>query len=153
MCQPDDMVTYLFHPFEDDLTQRFQDDFQPPYSFLYRHQVVARPKKSEVHTTKHKCFHVETLRRDFQTKKRCFTSPTEEFFSEVVPFPVSSCLGNHRVFFGSLILSQPSGSSDLLSEYEDESSSMYSSPFQRWIDQSCVYTFRHDDRVDAFSFQ
>jgi hypothetical protein len=49
-----------------------------------------------------------------------FPESTEEFFSKVVPYPVSSCLGNHRVFFGSLVLSQPSGSSDLLSEDEDE---------------------------------
>jgi hypothetical protein len=47
-----DMITYLFHPFEDDLTQRFQDDFQPPYSDFDRHQVVACPKQSKVHTTK-----------------------------------------------------------------------------------------------------
>jgi hypothetical protein len=26
------MIIDLFHPFEDDMTQRFQDDFQPPYS-------------------------------------------------------------------------------------------------------------------------
>jgi hypothetical protein len=52
MCQPNDMVTDLFHPFEDDLTQRFQDDFQPPYSDFDRHQVMACPNKSEVHTTK-----------------------------------------------------------------------------------------------------
>jgi hypothetical protein len=142
MFQPNDMITYLFHPFEDDLTQCFQDDFQPPYSYFDRHQVVAHPKKSKVHTTKQKYFHVETLGRDLQKKKRHFLSPTEEFFSKVVPYPVSSCLGNHRVFFGSLVLSQPSGSSDLLSEYEDKSSSMYSIPIQRWIDQSCGYTFQ-----------
>jgi hypothetical protein len=59
-----------------------------------------------------KYFHVETLGRDLQTKKRRFPSPKEEFFSKVVPYPISSCLGNHRVFLGSLVLSQPSGSSD-----------------------------------------
>ena len=41
MCQPDDMVTDMFHPFENDLTQCFQDDFQPPYSDFDRHRVVA----------------------------------------------------------------------------------------------------------------
>jgi hypothetical protein len=37
MCQSDDMVTYLFHPFEGDLTQCYQDDFQPPCSDFDRH--------------------------------------------------------------------------------------------------------------------
>jgi hypothetical protein len=120
MCQPDDMVTDLFHPFEDDLMQRFQDDFQPPYSDFDRHQVVAHPKQSEVHTTKHKYFHVETLGRDLQTKKRRFLSTTNKFFYKAVPYPVSSYLENHRVFFGSLVLSQPSRSNDLLSEDDDE---------------------------------
>jgi hypothetical protein len=92
------------------------------------------------------------LGRDVQKKKRHFLSPTEEFFSKVVPYPVSSCLGNHKVFFGSLVLSQPLRSSDLLSEDEDEFSSMYSIPLQRWIDQSCGYTFKKDDRADGFSF-
>jgi hypothetical protein len=36
---------------------------------------------------------------------------------------------------------------------EDEPSSTYSSPLQRWIDQSCGYTFRQDDQADGFSFQ
>jgi hypothetical protein len=128
-----DMITYLFHPFEDDLMQRFRDDFQPPYSDFDRHQVVAYPKRSKVHTTKHKYFHVETLGRDLQTKKRHLLSLTEEFSSKDVPYPVSSCLGNHRVFFGSLVLSQPLGSSDILSEDEYEPSS---SPLQRWIDRA-----------------
>jgi hypothetical protein len=148
MCQPDDMVTNLFHPFEDGLTQRFQDDFQPPYSDFDRHQVMARPNQSEVHTTKHKYFHVETLGKDLQTKKIRFLSLTKDFFSKVVPYPVSFCLGNHRVFFGYLVLSQPSGSSDILSEYEDEPSSMYNSPLQRWIEQSCGYTFKQDEQCN-----
>jgi hypothetical protein len=70
-----------------------------------------------------------------------------------VPYPVSSCLGNHRVFFGSLVLSQPSGSSDILSEDDDEPSS---SPLQRWIDRACGYACRRefqDDRDCGFSFQ
>jgi hypothetical protein len=46
------MIIDLFHPFEDDLTQHFQDDFQPPYSDFDRHQVVAYPKQPKVHTTK-----------------------------------------------------------------------------------------------------
>jgi hypothetical protein len=118
MCQTDDMVIDLFHPFEGNLTQCFQDDFQPPYSDFDRHQIVAHPKKSKFHITKRKYFHVETLGRDLQTNKRRFLSLTEAFFPKAMPYPVSSCLGIHRVFFGSLVLSHPSGSSDLLSEYE-----------------------------------
>jgi hypothetical protein len=114
---------------------------------------MACPKQSKFHTTKRQYFHVDTLVRDLQTKKRCLLSPTEEFFSKDVPYPIYSCLGNHRVFFGSLVLSQPSGRDDLLSEDEDELSSMYSIPLQRWIDQSHGYTFRQDDRDDGFSFQ
>jgi hypothetical protein len=153
MCQPDDMVTYLFHPFEDDLMQHFQDAFQPPYSDFDRHQVVAHPKKSKVHTTKQNYFHIETFSRDFHTKKRHFLSLTMEFFSKAMPYSISSYLENHRVFFGSIVLSHPSGSSDNLSEDEYELSSMYNIPLQRWIDQYFGYTFRKDDWADGFSFQ
>jgi hypothetical protein len=71
----DDMVTYLFHPFEDDLSQHFQgdfqsslgscdadpfgdadlfyEDFQPPSSsILDEHQDVAIPEESKAHSTK-----------------------------------------------------------------------------------------------------
>jgi hypothetical protein len=94
----DDMVTDLFIPFKDDLSQHTQSDlqssldtypfedadlfyeeFQPLCSDFDRHQVVANPKQSEVHTTKRKYFHVEILGRDLQTKKRRFLSPREEF--------------------------------------------------------------------------
>jgi hypothetical protein len=108
-----DMLIGLFHPFKDDLTQCFQDDFQPSCSDFDRHQVVACPKQSKVHTTKQKYFHVET-------KNKRFLSPMVEFSSNVVPYPVSSCLGSHRVFFGSLVLPQPSGRNDILSEDENE---------------------------------
>jgi hypothetical protein len=65
MCQLDDMVIDLFHPFEDDPTQHFRDDFRPSlvscdadlfcedfrpsYSDFDRHQVLANPKQSKVH--------------------------------------------------------------------------------------------------------
>jgi hypothetical protein len=148
-----DIITNLFHPFEDNLMQRFQDNFQPSCSNFDRHQVVACPKQSKVHSTKRKYFHVETLGKDLQTKKRRFLSLTEEFFSKVVPYPISPFLGNRRVFFGSLILSHPSGSNDLLSEDEDEPSSI---PLQRWINQACGYACKQelqDDRDYGFSFQ
>jgi hypothetical protein len=34
--------------------------------------------------------------------------------------------------------------------HEDEPSSTYDSPVQRWIDQACGYTFRMDDQADGF---
>jgi hypothetical protein len=70
MCQPDaDMVTDLFHPFDDDLMQHFHDDFQWPSHVSYdaylfcedfqpscldfdRHQVMASSGHSKVHTKK-----------------------------------------------------------------------------------------------------
>ena len=79
------MVTDMFRPFEDDLSQHTQSDlqssldtyafedadliyeeFQPLCSYFDRHQVMANPKQSKVCTTKWKHFHVETLGRDLQ---------------------------------------------------------------------------------------
>jgi hypothetical protein len=52
------------------------------------------------------------------------------FFSglEVVPYLISSSLGNHQIFLGSLISSHPSGSDDVSSEDEDDSSSIHGIP-------------------------
>jgi hypothetical protein len=36
---------------------------------------------------------------------------------------------------------------------EDDPSSTYDSPLQRWIDQACGYTFRQHDQANDFSFQ
>jgi hypothetical protein len=69
-----------------------------------------------------------------------------------MPCPVSSCLENHRVFFGYLVHSQPLGRNDLLSEDEDEPSSIL---LQRWIDRACGYACKQefqDDRYCGFSF-
>jgi hypothetical protein len=46
----------------------------------------------------------------------------KEFFSrpKVIPYLISSSLGNHQAFLGSLISSQHLGSGDILSEDEDE---------------------------------
>jgi hypothetical protein len=80
------MVTDLFHPFEDNLSQYAHDDSQPSlescdeYPFgdpglfyedsqpplcsdFDRHQVVASPEQSEAHATKRKYFHIETFGR------------------------------------------------------------------------------------------
>jgi hypothetical protein len=60
---------------------------------------------------------------------------------------------NHRVFLGSLVLSHPLGSSDLISEDEYEPLSIYGIPLQIWISKACVYTFKRDDQADGFSLQ
>jgi hypothetical protein len=57
--------------------------------------------------------------------------------AEVVSYHVSSSMGNHKVFLGSLIFSQPLGSSNILREYEDELLSIRGSLIQRWIDRAC----------------
>jgi hypothetical protein len=158
----DDMVTNLFTTFEDNLSHHtqcdfqssldaypfedadfFNEDFQPLCSDFDRHQVVASPKQSEVSTTKQKYFHVQILGEYLQTKKRRFLRPREEFFyrREFVLHPISPCMGNQQVSLGFLSLSQPSGSSVFLSEDEEELSSTYGSPLQKWIDQACGYTF------------
>jgi hypothetical protein len=56
----------------------------------------------------------------------------EEFFSKAMPYPISSCLANHRVLLGSLFLSHPSRRSDFLSEDEEKLSSIYGIPLHRW---------------------
>jgi hypothetical protein len=45
----------------------------------------------------------------------------EDFFSryKVVPYPISSCLENNQVFLRSIISSQHSGSSEILSKDEE----------------------------------
>jgi hypothetical protein len=58
-----------------------------------------------------------------------------------VPYLISSPLGNHGVFFGSIISSQLSRSSGFLSKGEDEASSICDSPIQRWIDHACGSPF------------
>jgi hypothetical protein len=61
---------------------------------------------------------------------------------EGIPYLISSSLGNHQAFLGSLISSQHLGSGDILSEDEDESSSIHGIPLQRWIDRACGYSFK-----------
>jgi hypothetical protein len=156
----DDMVTDLFHPFEDDLSQHtqsdlqssfgtypfedadlFYEDFQPLCSDFEEYQDMATSEQSEVHSSKQKYFHLGYFHGDSQGKRQCFSTP------ETVPYLLPSSPRDHAVFFRSLISSQSSTSSESLCMDEDEPSSTYSSPLQRWIDQSCGYTFRQDDRA------
>jgi hypothetical protein len=122
-------------------------------SYFDKHKVIANPKQFEIHTTKKKLFHVETLGRGLQTKKRHSLSLTKSFLSEVMPYPISSCLGNHRFFLGYLVLSHPSRSRDFISEDEDDPSYIYGFPLHIWFDKTCGYTFRKDDQADGLSFQ
>jgi hypothetical protein len=108
---------------------------------------MATSEQSEVHSSKRKYFHLGDFHGDSQGKRQCFSTP------ETVPYLLPSSPRDHAVFFRSLISSQSSTSSESLCIDEDEPSSTYSSPLQRWIDQSCGYTFRQDDRADGFSFQ
>ena len=86
--QPDDdMLTNLFYPFEDDLSQYTHDYFQSSFKscdaypfgdsvFFYEefkppscsdsngHQVMAHPEYSKAHTTKSIFFHIGVLGRD-----------------------------------------------------------------------------------------
>jgi hypothetical protein len=78
-------------------------------------------------------------------KKHVLDVGKESFLGpEVIPYHVSSSLGNHKVFLGSLIFSHPSGSSNILREYEDKLSSIRGSPIQRWIHQDCVHSLQQD---------
>jgi hypothetical protein len=59
-----------------------------------------------------------------------------------MPYLISSSLGNHQIFLGSLISSHPSWSSDVSSEDEYKLSCIHGSPLQIWIDQACGYSFQ-----------
>jgi hypothetical protein len=155
------MVTDLFHPFKDDLSQHFRGDFQsslgscdadpfgdadlfyedfhpPSSSILDEHQDMAIPEESKAHSTKRKYLHLGDFYKDSQMKRQRFSFSRPE----PVPYLISSSQGNPRVFLGSLIYSQSSGSNDHANEDEDEPSFTYGIPFQRWIDRSCGYPFR-----------
>jgi hypothetical protein len=138
------MVTDLFRPFVDDLSQHTQGDLQSSfgscdtYPFgdtdlfyenfqplstpdLDEYEYMAITKQSKTHTTEQQCFQLGALRKDLQMKKQHILDVAKESLGpEVVPYLVSSSLGNHKVSLGSLIFSQPLGSSDILSEDEDD---------------------------------
>jgi hypothetical protein len=77
-------------------------------------------------------------------KRPCFSFSRPE----VVPNYIYSSPGSHGVFFRSLISSQSSISNGPLCVIEDDSSSIYDSPFQRWVDRACGYHFRKDSLDD-----
>jgi hypothetical protein len=59
---------------------------------------------------------------------------------EVVPYHVSSSMGNHKVFLGFIIFLHPLGSSYILKEDEEEMSSIHGISIHRWIDQACGHS-------------
>jgi hypothetical protein len=125
------------YPFED--AYLFYEDFQPLCLDFEEYQDVAISGKSEVHYSKQKYFHLGDFHGGSQGKRLCFSTP------DMVPYILPSSTKDHAVFFRSLISSQSSKNNESLCVDEDEPSSTYNSPLQRWIDQSCGYTFRRDD--------
>jgi hypothetical protein len=143
----DDMVANLFRPFEDDLSHHTQSDprssfgtypFEDAYLFYEEFQLlcldfeeyheIATSEQSESHSSKRKYFHLGDFHGDSQGKRNCFST------LEIVPYLLSSSPRDHVILFRSLISSQPSTSNESLCADEDEPSSTYSSPLQRWID-------------------
>jgi hypothetical protein len=123
----------------------FDEDSQPSScSNFDGHEDLASPNKLEIHTTEKQYFLLGPFCRDLQMKKKHVLSVDKYSFSkpEVFPYLISPSPGNHRFFLGSLISSQISRSSGILSEDEDESSSICSIPIQRWMDQACGYSFQ-----------
>jgi hypothetical protein len=142
----DDMSIDWSHPSKDDLSQYNHDDFQsylgncdaypfgnsnllydeylqpPSCSNFNGHKVVANPEKSETHTTEKQFFILGIFQGFADEEATCFECGKYYFsIPELVPFLISPSLGNHRIFLGSLISSQPSRSRGILSEDEEES--------------------------------
>jgi hypothetical protein len=136
--------SYVWEPDDDMITDLFEDSQPLSSSILEEYQDVATSERSEAHSTKRKYFHIEDFYRDSKIKRVHFSLPRPE----PVPYLISSSQGNHEVFLGPLISSQSSGSNDHVQEDEDEPSSTYSIPLQRWIDQACGYHFRQDSLHD-----
>jgi hypothetical protein len=175
--QPDDdMVTDLFCPFEDDLSQHTQGDLQssfgscdayplgdadlfyensqsPSPSDLDGHQYVAIPEQLKIHTTEQQYFHLGDFCKDLQVMKQHILGIQKDSFSrpELVPYLISPSQGNHGVFLGSLIFSQSSGSSDYENEDEDESSPTCDSLVLRWIDRACGRSFQRISSLPPIS--
>jgi len=160
------MITYLFHSFEDDLSPYTHDDFQSslrscdsyPFrdSYLFceyfhshfhldfdGYKVMVIPEKPKIHIKEQQYFRPKEFYK--MKGKQYFSSSKISFFlHEDVSYLLSSSMVSHGVFFRSLISSQSSTSSGILSEDEDETSSICGSPIHRWIDQACGYSFQQN---------
>jgi hypothetical protein len=165
------MVKDLFRPFEDNLSQHFQvdfqpslesydadhfrdvdlfyKDFQPPLSLISNeHHDVAIPEQPKAHSTNRKYFHIGDFYKDSQMKRPRFSFSIPKH----VPYLIPPSQGNHKVFFGSLISSKSSRSNYYTNGDEDETSSTYGSPLKKWIDHAYGYTFMQHEQADDFSF-
>jgi hypothetical protein len=113
----------------------FYEYFQPPFrSDFDGYKVMVIPEKPKIHIAEQQYFHPKAFYK--MKGKQSFSSRKISFSGhEVVPYLLSSSLGSHGVFFRSLISSQSSTSNGSLCRDEDEPSSIYNSPLQRWIDQ------------------
>jgi hypothetical protein len=112
------MVTNLFQPFEDDLSQQLRGNFQsslgssdadpfedeelfcedpqaPSSSILDEHKHMVIPRKLKAPSTKRKYFHLEDFYEDSHMKRNHFSF----FVHEVVPYLLSSSPGIHSVLF------------------------------------------------------
>jgi hypothetical protein len=63
------------------------------------------PEQSKTHTIEKQFFHLASLRKYLQMKKQHILGMGKESFlgPRVVPYHVSSYLGNHKVFLGFLM--------------------------------------------------
>jgi hypothetical protein len=145
LSQHDLHSSFNTYPFED--AYLIYEDSQPLCSDFEDYQDMATAEQSEIHPSKHKYFILGDFHQDFQGKRWCFSTP------ETIPYLLPSSPRDHALFFQSFISSQSSTSSESLCADEDEPSSTYSIPLQRWIDQTYDYTFRQNDRANGFSFQ
>jgi hypothetical protein len=101
---------------------------------------MASPKLSETRTIEWRYFHFGVFYKDLQKERQQFSASRHE----VVPYLLSSSLGNHAIFFQSLISSQSSRSNDVQNEEEDEPSSIYGRPLQQWFDHACGFSVQQD---------
>jgi hypothetical protein len=142
--------SYVWEPNDDMITELIRDTQTILSQILEEYQHMATSERSEAHSSKRKYFHLGDFHEDSQVKRRCFSTP------EHVPYLLPSSPRDHAVFFRSLISSQSSTSCESLCADEDEPSSTYSTPLQRWIDQACGYHFMQDslhDQSGRYSFQ
>jgi hypothetical protein len=138
------------------MTDLFEDS-QPLSSLvLDEYQDVSTSERSKDISTKMKYFHIEYFHRDSKIKKRRTFLFLDLPRPKSIPYLISSSQGNHEVLLGPPIYSRSLGRNDHVQEDEDETSSTYSIPLQIWIDQACIYHFRHDslhDQSCGYSFQ
>jgi hypothetical protein len=154
------MITYLFHPSEDELSLYPHDDFQSSlqscnsYPFgdsELSYEYFQPPFRSDFDGYKVMSLTHQSNNFSLRRSERATMFWKEDLFLPmVVPY----------LFFSDpwILIShlKSSLSSGCLYGDEDEPSSIYDSPLQRWIDRACGYHFQvgfPDDHVGGFPFQ